>query len=382
MLNIKKKLNYSWWPIVILILFYALFLGVKLYQNNFDLSGFIILGDKFVNGEYLPAKAIVIADSYGYDGQFYYRLALNPFTLEKTDYGIALDQPGLRQQRILYPLVTWLVSLGNPGAIPLVMILVNIVSLFGLICLSVKITKNNDQPLWFSIILPLYPAFLIAFSRDLTELLASFLLISGYLFFNKNKYYSAAVFFIFAVLARETTLIFPTIAAFYFFSLFIRNKKSSDFFKALIFFLPLVVYIIWQIILYKIWGQLPLLLGNSLNLTYPLKGLGYIFYFKTLAAKFRILEVIYLLSLIIFGAINFRKVSDWPLKIAWLAYVALSLFYSQWIWSEDWTFFRAFTELYIFSFILIVKGNNYYMKKILFFSTLTMAGLIILKILI
>ncbi|MDD2807841.1 MAG: hypothetical protein PHW95_04980 [Patescibacteria group bacterium] len=378
----KEKLNYFWVPIIICILFYSIFLGLKLYQNNFDLSSFIILGDKFVNNEAPPDRVMVITDSYGYDGQFYYRLALNPFTQEKTAYGITLDQPALRHQRILYPLIIWLSALGNSQATPLIMIIVNIVSLFGLTGLAIKLTKDNNQPLWFSMIIPLYPAFLIALSRDLTEILSSFLLIFGYLFFTKNRYYFSVTLLTLAVLTRETTLIFPTIISLYFFILFIINKKRTELTRALIFFLPLAVYAIWQIILYKIWGQLPFLLSNSLNITYPLKGLGYIFYFKTFTAKLRILEVIYLLGVIILGAINFKKISDWPLKLTWLSYVILSCFYAKWIWSEDWTFFRAFTELYIFSFILVLKGNNYYVKKILFFSTIAMTGVILLKIFI
>ncbi|MFA6381896.1 MAG: hypothetical protein WCX08_01350 [Candidatus Buchananbacteria bacterium] len=378
----EKKLKYSWAPILILILFYAAFLGFKLHQNNFDLSSFIVLGDNFVNSENPPGGVTILTNSYGYDGQFYYRLALNPFTNKQTDYGITLDQPALRQQRILYPLLAWLISLGNPNVAPLTMIIVNIASFFGLICLAIKLTKDNNQPLWLSIILPLYPAFLITLSRDLTELLSSFLLILGYLLFNKNKYYFSTIIFTLAALTRETTLIFPTIVSLYFFVLFSINKKKIELFKALLFSLPLLIYIAWQIILYKIWGQFPFLLSNSLNITYPLKGLDYLFYFKTFATKLRVLEVIYLLGVIIFGAINFKKVSEWPIKLTWLSYVILAFFYADLIWGEDWTFYRAFTELYIFSFILVIKGDNYCIKKVLFFSTIVMAGIMLLKIIL
>jgi len=89
-----------------------------------------------------------------------------------------------------------------------------------------------------------------------------------------------------------------------------------------------------------------------------------------------------LIGVIIFGAMNFKKVSDWPLKLTWLSYVILALFYSKWIWAEDFTFFRAFTELYIFSFFLIIKGDNQKIKKWLFFSTIAMVGVVLLKILI
>jgi len=378
----KEKLKDPKIILTILISFYIIFLGIKLYQDNFNLSRFIIFGDKFVNKKYFSDNTIVAPNSYGYDGQFYYRLALDPFTQKETDYGITLDQPALRHQRILYPLIAWVFSFGNSNIVPFIMIIINIASLFGLIWLAIKLIKDNNQPVWLSVLIPLYPAFIIALSRSLTEILASFLLIGGYLLFSRKKYYFAAILFTLAVLARETTLIFPSVLSLYFFICFLFNKNRTEILKSLLFFLPFAVFIIWQLILYKIWGQLPFLISSGHNFSFPLKGLEYIFYIKTIATKLRVFEVIYLIGVIIFGAMNFKKVSDWPLKLTWLSYVILALFYSKWIWAEDFTFFRAFTELYIFSFFLIIKGDNQKIKKWLFFSTIAMVGVVLLKILI
>jgi len=50
--------------------------------------------------------------AYGYDRQFFYRLAINPADFARTAYGITVDQP-YRFMRIGYPVITWLASAGQ-----------------------------------------------------------------------------------------------------------------------------------------------------------------------------------------------------------------------------------------------------------------------------
>ena len=55
--------------------------------------------------------------AYGYDGQFFYRLAINPADFAHTAYDITVDQP-YRVMRIGYPVITWLVSAGQRALVP------------------------------------------------------------------------------------------------------------------------------------------------------------------------------------------------------------------------------------------------------------------------
>lgn len=366
---------------IIIFLFYFLLSGAILFKNNFNFSNFILLGDKFAAREFVSKKIIILENSYGYDGQFYYRLALDPFTREISDFGITLDQPTLRHQRILYPFASWLISFGNKDIVPIAMFAINVLSLLGLIILTIKLVNVHGQPMWLAVLVPLYPAFLISITRDLTEILSTFLLISGYFLFIKNKKYLATTLLSFAVLARETTLIFPVIIALFSLFLFIKNKNKDDLINTFLFLIPLGFYFIWQVVLYLTWGQGSLIISSNLNIVFPFSGFGYVYYFKTLATKIRIFEVFYLFEVIFLAALNFKYNTNWLLKITWLAYVVLFTTYSKLIWSEDWTFFRACTELYIFSFLLILSGKSLYIKKIFFFSTLAMTALMALKIL-
>jgi hypothetical protein len=69
-----------------------------------SIGRFILVGRHFSVAGQLQ-KGIPVAPTYGYDGQFFYRLALNPLNFRHTAYGITMDRP-YRYMRIGYPVVT------------------------------------------------------------------------------------------------------------------------------------------------------------------------------------------------------------------------------------------------------------------------------------
>src|ERR1039458_7260762 len=92
-----------------------------------NIGRFILVGHHFASSAQLP-HGIPVAPTYGYDGQFFYRLALNPLNFNHTAYGITMDRP-YRYMRIGYPAVTWLFSLGQHAAVPVVLVAVNIAAI-------------------------------------------------------------------------------------------------------------------------------------------------------------------------------------------------------------------------------------------------------------
>src|SRR5438045_758555 len=70
-------------------------------------------GSDFV-GPNAPSELVIKQGDGGYDGQFVYRLAIEPFTTAVTGHGITFYQPGYRQQRIMTGLLAHFVS-GVPG---------------------------------------------------------------------------------------------------------------------------------------------------------------------------------------------------------------------------------------------------------------------------
>ena len=92
-----------------------------------DITRFIDVGSAFALVHHVP-HGITIVPGGGYDGQFYYRLALDPANLHRTAYGITLDN-GYRIQRITYPVLAWLLAAGQQAAVPYSLVAVNVVAL-------------------------------------------------------------------------------------------------------------------------------------------------------------------------------------------------------------------------------------------------------------
>src|SRR5947209_5654119 len=76
-----------------------------------NIGRFILVGRHFATPSQVP-PGIPLAKTYGYDGQFFYRLALGPANFHHTAYGIRMDRP-YRFMRIGYPALTWVVSAGH-----------------------------------------------------------------------------------------------------------------------------------------------------------------------------------------------------------------------------------------------------------------------------
>jgi hypothetical protein len=101
---------------------YLLFITARLSAHGYDTSYFVTAGDQFCDPNLVPKTLTVTTGSNGYDGQVFYRLALNPFTSTPTEFGVTFDSPQYRQQRIVYPFLVWVLSIGDPDRVPMMLI--------------------------------------------------------------------------------------------------------------------------------------------------------------------------------------------------------------------------------------------------------------------
>src|SRR5437588_9577196 len=74
---------------------------LALAAHDWDVSGFVTAGTDVTDPARSP-RGLHVDPGPGYDGQYFYRLALDPLTDRRTDFGIILDDAAYRQQRILY----------------------------------------------------------------------------------------------------------------------------------------------------------------------------------------------------------------------------------------------------------------------------------------
>jgi hypothetical protein len=200
------------WAVALTVAFaYAVLVFPGLMQ---DPGQFANIGSKFLHQS---ATSTVITPSFptvnriGYDGQFYYFLALDP--KHGRDY---IEQPGIIYSRIGYPMTVRALSAGNASVIPYMMVLVNIAAAVGGTLAVAFLLRRRGLPPSLALLYGLFPGLIFAVIRDLTEPLAFGLAAAGLAVFHprsKKRLLGSAAFFGLAMLTRETVALFPAILA-------------------------------------------------------------------------------------------------------------------------------------------------------------------------
>jgi hypothetical protein len=236
----------------------ALLLGVRLAAAGGP-SGLVVAGDAYV-GPGRPADLAVVHErSTGYDGQFVYRLALDPFTRTATAHGITLDNPTYRQQRIGLPLTAWalhdVTRLPLSAALPLVDALALVAAAWAGAVLAQRLGRHA---LW-GVLAGLSPGLVVAVTRDLTEPLATALLLAGLVAWTGRRPWLAVPAFTAAVLTRETTLAVLAGLGLYEVYWAVRTpERAAAARRAALLLVPLAAYGAWQVRLRAVWGETPL----------------------------------------------------------------------------------------------------------------------------
>ncbi len=171
-----------------------------------SVGGFVLAGDRFADPAAVPA-GLGVQPGGGYDGQFVYRLALDPWTTEQRGYGIMLDLPAYRQQRIATAALAWALA-GPPGiSTALALILVNAVALVVAAAYGSRLAVEAGRHPGWGLVLAFPACMPISLARDLTEPVAWAGVLAGLLYVRRRQWLAAAVALTIAVLARETSLL-------------------------------------------------------------------------------------------------------------------------------------------------------------------------------
>jgi hypothetical protein len=334
---------------------YLAFILAHLAQHGWDPSFFVQAGDMFVMAGQAPAHLTILAHSAGYDGQFYYRLALDPFTREKTAFGITLDIPPYRQQRVLYPLIVFLLSAGYATVVPVLLIVVNFVSICVMGWLGgLYMQWIGRHALWGGIF-PLYAGFILVLARNLAEILSVTLILACLVCLQRRRQRAGIAWLSLAVLAKETSLLVAVALLF--------AHPAEKWYDRLIpgfRMLPLFLFFLWQVWLFVHWGMWPLSAAPN-NLGWPFAGVaGFV---QQIAVSPDRLQSIWLfeIGLILLSVLAacsvYRTTTAGPLEqYAWLLYAILVASLTRAVWVEDWAFLRASAELVLFGTILVLNG--------------------------
>jgi hypothetical protein len=152
------------WPTCAAVALHAALLGAYVAALGGDVSALVCVAAKRAGRP--PYEAITARfNTKGYDGQFYYALARNPW--QKFPPGI--DWAAVRQLRFLYPALCWALSAGSARLLLWVMPLVNLAAIGGLAWLGGRFALGRGLSAWWGFLLPLAVNVGMPALRDLTD---------------------------------------------------------------------------------------------------------------------------------------------------------------------------------------------------------------------
>jgi len=354
------------------VAFYVALIFPMAASRDFDTSAFVLAGDVYVDHAKLEAPLKTVTHSFGYDGQFFYRLARRPFSVEPQVEGVTLDAPAKRMQRILYPLMSWFVSLGRADWAPASLVVVNLAAMAVVAASAAWLTRRRELAWWFPFAIAGWPGFLIALTHDTAEIVSAGFCLVAIAFYMSDRlpaYFAAVVA---ATLTRETVipiflgpLIYESWAA-------AKAPSSGRLGRAAICALAFAPFAAWHEIVGALWGQVAQPLTGNADLGWPLVGVADMLIGQinggwdgeagtTATLSHRVFVAVTALGLIGFCigvALRLRlpgvNRSVPGLAIGWcLDLVLMSLLTAAGPWVGPQAYFRAFTECWIVGCLLL-----------------------------
>ncbi|MBE9202284.1 hypothetical protein IQ218_00825 [Synechocystis salina LEGE 06099] len=269
--QVSHKTKFPFGPMLV-ALGLAIAVAGYFYWAKFDgqITGFFRIGSVLPLSPLLnPAETLIYQGELGYDGQQFLTIALDP-GLQNDGSIAALDHPSYRYRRILYPLLGYLLGLGNPVLIPWALMLINILAIA--VCTGLTAIYFQDQKQSWTgalAVLAIPGAWMVLFLST-ADLLASVFSLGAVVCqqifppHRSEKWWLVPILLALALLTRETSLIIWLAIAL----TLVQKRQWRSMGGLLLSLLPLTLWLG-----YIRWRQLPGGSGTG-NFGWPLVGIG------------------------------------------------------------------------------------------------------------
>jgi len=190
--------HWLWRPAAVVALVYALLLLWYAWHHGYGPIDFVHVGTVFSESD--PEGG------WGYDGQFYYYVAVAPDPWAAIPY---LDNPTYRLRRIVYPLVARTAALGDPAAVPLAMLLVNVGAVVVATELLAGLLARSGVSRWYSLGYGVPFGQLASVAHQLADPLGSAFIVAGLWSIARGRIGWGAAAFGVAALTRDSLALVP-----------------------------------------------------------------------------------------------------------------------------------------------------------------------------
>ena len=345
-----------------------LVLGALLIRDHGDASRLVHASAPWTSSTRAPSSLTVRPADQGYDGQFFYRLGVSPFSSAKQVAGVTFDLPALRNARWLSGALAWIGSGGQRDAVPWSLLGVNLLSAIGLGAAAGALAKSSGRHAAWGLILALYPGYAYTLTLDTSELLAGALVLSGIYAGRCRKWPVAAGLFIAAVLARDTAVAIPAGLALGGLIQLLR-RRAEAWGPLLAGGCAVAVFAGWQVLQRVRFHAWPFLQSRKSNISGPFagmaKGLTKDLHLHGGKDAFRLLSMVILLGVVIIALLAMRRTTlAFVERVAWFPAVIVVITLNAYLWSAATAFMRAGTEAYLVSGLVILGNRGRYAQLV------------------
>jgi len=233
----------------------------RIYQHQHDFTPLVFFGQAFKSRELPEVRALhpEIQPGFGYDGQFYVQMAIDP-AMQRHDLGRALDATAYRGQRIFLPALAWLLGAGRPRFIISIYALLNLAFFYALLAaVARRLPAQNARGYMVLGGIMLGSGTLVSVQYAMTDLPCATL---GFLALGQGEL-AGAVLISFSILTKPTGGLFLVreLAPF-------PRTPRAWMVRAGVVALALVLPVLWQIYLWRLFGR-PI---DSSGFAWPLQG--------------------------------------------------------------------------------------------------------------
>ena len=336
-----------------------------LARSHFDPSVFVNAGDHYVDAAGTHPALRVKTNSDGYDGQFYYRMAVRPFSLAPSEDGITFDHPAKRLERFLYPLLAWAVAFGHAGGAAWALLALNLAGIGAIAWMACDLARRLNLMAGFPLAVLLWPGLVVTLTHDTTEIAGAALMLGAVSAYLGQRLVLYAALAACATLARETTL--PV-----FLGILLCEFPGRSWRNAAICATALVPFALWREILSALAHEAPQAHGLAHDLGWPFVGLAEMLWscvtgsraWASTPLKNGIIRAMVLLTaplLVLFCGLvctRLAKVRFKGLAAGWiLTAMLMSLLTAGGPWTDPIAYFRAFTDCFLIGCLLLFASG-------------------------
>ena len=331
-----------------------LFVLIRLWSvGDGDFGSFVGAGDLLSSQSSLPLES-----GAGYDGQFYYRMASSPLDFDATSHGVTLDSE-VRLQRIGYPAITWLITLGATIPVTFGLVAVNVIGMGLIAGIGAELARRHRRNPWWGLALASYYGFAFTIAKDLTEITEVTFLLLALLAAHHRRWIPAALALSVMVLTRESAMFVVPALAVWRLSMIVRRRTKPSTID-LTWVLPPIVFGVWQLVVRDGTGRFPLTAPyrhSSFNVPgWPLLNqLGDVFGDWSVTGIAHMAEVIVLLAVMAYGASTLRDDRVDPFVRALfvgLGLACLSLDVLDGVWTIR--SLRMFSDVFVIAMLMLI----------------------------